>query len=94
VVEDDADTAESAPGVFEVEREGETLVITPVTNLGELASREIEDGMGDVLRRPRLVIHHEDRRGVRGHHGGSSLLPPALSRRRRSAEPELLCDVA
>jgi anti-sigma B factor antagonist len=35
---------------FEVQREGQTLILTPRTNLSELDSREIEAGAKDVLR--------------------------------------------
>jgi anti-anti-sigma factor len=36
-------------GVFETEQDGESLVITPVTNLGELEFQRIESGAGEVL---------------------------------------------
>jgi anti-anti-sigma factor len=36
-------------GVFEIEREGETLIVTPRTNLGELAFQKIESGADEVL---------------------------------------------
>jgi anti-anti-sigma factor len=36
-------------GIFEIKREGDTLILTPVTNLGELAYEGIESGAGDVL---------------------------------------------
>ena len=35
--------------VFEIEQDGEALVITPVTSLGELAFQQIESRAGDVL---------------------------------------------
>jgi anti-anti-sigma factor len=47
--EDDADRAESPPSLFEVAREGETLLITPVTDLGELKFQQIESGAIAIL---------------------------------------------
>jgi anti-anti-sigma factor len=34
---------------FDIEREGETLIVTPVSNLGELEFQLIETGAGPVL---------------------------------------------
>jgi hypothetical protein len=39
----------STTGIFEIERVGDTLVVTPITNIGELAFQEIESGAGVVL---------------------------------------------
>jgi len=38
-----------ASGIFEIEQEGETIVVTPLTNIGELAFQEIESGAAMVL---------------------------------------------
>jgi anti-anti-sigma factor len=37
-------------GLYELEQQGETLVVTPTTDLQELRYEEIEGGAGDVLR--------------------------------------------
>jgi anti-anti-sigma factor len=39
----------TATGAFEVEREGQTLIVTPLTDLRELDYLEIEAGARDVL---------------------------------------------
>jgi len=36
-------------GIFEIEQEGETLIVTPLTNIGELAFQEIASGAAVVL---------------------------------------------
>src|SRR6516165_10132665 len=36
-------------GVFNIERDGQTLVVTPQTDLSELDYREIESGADDIL---------------------------------------------
>jgi anti-anti-sigma factor len=43
------DSPPSPPRVFEVKQEGETLLIVPVTNLGELGFEEIESEASSLL---------------------------------------------
>jgi anti-anti-sigma factor len=38
-----------AAGIFEIELEGETLIVTPVTDLSELNYPQIEAGMNELL---------------------------------------------
>ena len=36
-------------GIFEIDQKGETIIVTPVTDLRELDYQQIEDGMSDVI---------------------------------------------
>jgi len=47
-------TMPRATGNFEIEREGETLILIPVTNLGELAFQAMEAEADDILD---LLVH-------------------------------------
>ena len=40
---------DSASNVFEIERQGDTVIVTPVTNLGEFAFHEVENDAATVL---------------------------------------------
>ena len=40
---------DSATNVFEIERQGDTVIVTPVRNLGEFAYQEVENEAATVL---------------------------------------------
>jgi anti-anti-sigma factor len=40
-----------AAGIFGIEQRGETLIVSPVTDLSELDYRQVEDGLNEVLQR-------------------------------------------
>jgi anti-anti-sigma factor len=40
----------ASTGIFEIERAGDTLIVTPTANIGELAFQEIESGTAQVLK--------------------------------------------
>ena len=52
---------DSATNVFEIDRQDDTVIVTPVRNLGEFAYQEVENEAATVLS---LLDKGEDRKSV------------------------------